>query len=86
MFFMLYYKAASHFELCSSLTIRLKTQDTRPGKRGIFTQFSPLAQSVSKNASKMNSTIFRALMLSKDNLVFPKSGKDVVPLTWITHR
>lgn len=44
----------------------------------------PLAQSVSKNASKMNSTTFRTPILSKDNFMSPKSEKHMItdPDTW----
>lgn len=44
-------------------------------------QLSPLAQSVSKTASKMNSTIFRTPILSKDNFMFPKPERHTATMT-----
>ena len=53
----------------------------RMKERFIKQQLSPLAQSVSKTASKMNNTIFRTPILSKDNFMFPKSERHMATVT-----
>lgn len=64
---------------------RFKKHNISLRKRTLKKQLSPLAQSVSKKASKMNSTIFRALMLSKDNFMSPKSERHAVTVTHVIH-
>lgn len=55
-----------------------KTRDIGVKERRFKKLLSPLAQSVSKMASKMKSTIFRMPILSKDNFMFPKSARHMV--------
>lgn len=64
---------------------RFKKHSISLRKRTFKKQLSPLAQSVSKKASKMNSTIFRVLMLSKDNFISPKSERHAVTVTHAIH-
>lgn len=45
----------------------------RKRERTLAKLHSPLAQSVSKTASKTSNTIFRMLIVSKDNFMFPKN-------------
>lgn len=66
-------------------TICLRKRKERSKKKEREKQLSPLAQSVSKKASKMNSAIFRVLMLSKDNFMSPKSERHAVTVTHATH-